>query len=173
MNLDLLNGADETTLRHYLEFLLRHYRVADSFWFLFTAEQFDQPTAEALNERVWEKAGSLAAREIVKQFGITQKGLSGFVKALRLYPWHLIIGYAIEERENDVLITVPHCPTQEARLKRGLGEYACKEMHRREFVAFAHEIDKRITVDCLFAPPDAHPENMFCTWRFFIDDHSI
>ena len=167
MDLDMLKNADASDLRSYIEFLLWHYRVADGFWFIYTTEKFDRTVAEAINERVWDKAGAMAAKEIVTRFSIKEKGLKGFVKALRFYPWHMLIGYKIEERKDEVIITVPVCPTQEARKKRGLGEYSCKEMHRREFVSFAKVIDEKICVECVFAPPDAHPEDMYCKWRFY------
>jgi hypothetical protein len=169
MNLDQLKNADEKELRSYVEFLLWHYRVADGFWFIYTTERFGQKAAEEVNEQVWEKAGAMAAKEIVKRFGIHEKGLNGFVAALRYYPWHLLIDYKFEERDDEVIIMVPSCPTQEARKKRGLGEYSCKDMHRKEFEGFAKAIDERICVECLFAPPDEHPEDLYCKWRFYIE----
>ena len=170
MDLTILDGMDKNELRSYLEFILWHYRVVDSFWFIYVTEQFDQPTAERLNEKVWSRVGGMAAKDLIKRFNVTETGIRRFAAAHKLYPWSLLVGYQYEEQEDELIITVPSCPTQVARIKRGLDEYVCKEMHRGEFENFAREVDPRIMVECVFAPPDPHPQECFCKWRFRMSD---
>ena len=85
MNLDVFSKMEAPELRNYIEFLLKHYRVMDAFWFIYLTEEFDQLTAERINERVWARVTGMAAKDLISRFQIKEKGLNGFVTALQFF----------------------------------------------------------------------------------------
>jgi hypothetical protein len=167
MDLGILNHLETPELRQYLKFLLWHYRVVDGFWFLAVEKDYSRAAAEHLDEVVWAKIAGMSAKDIMARFHIREKGLEGFVKAMAFCPWTMIVGYQIHHNGDEVILTVPACPTQVARVRRGLPEFLCRDMHQREFESFAHTVDETIRVECLVSPPD-HPPDLFCKWRFTV-----
>ena len=107
MDLGILNSLTRAELRSYLEFLLWHYRVVDGFWFLSVENRYDRTAAEELDEAVWERIAGMSARDIMERFDITGGGLNSFARAMQYCPWTMIVGYHIEERPGEVILTVP------------------------------------------------------------------
>ena len=52
MDLSIFEEMEKKDLCSYIEFLLWHYRVIDAFWYINITENFDEPTADRLNEKV-------------------------------------------------------------------------------------------------------------------------
>ena len=155
----------EQPLREYLDFLLRQYRLTDAYWFLAVEDTFGTEAAVKLNEDIWTRMGKLAAREIQERFPLEKQGVARVLEALSYFPWSIITGFEYEETAEGARITVPYCPPQAARVRAGRGEFSCKAMHLGEFNSFAKEIDERVEVRCLMAPPDPHPEDLWCEWE--------
>jgi hypothetical protein len=157
----------------YIEFIVDLLRRADGFWFLGVEHSYGYDAAIKINEEVWHRMGKIMTREIKEKFSIEEKGLKALARIIRYSPWSMISDFEIEENGEEVIVSVPHCASQEARLKKGVGEYNCKGMHLGEFMSIIEEVDRDIRVECLFAPPDPHPKELFCKWRFTMNKSGV
>lgn len=161
---------EDEDLRQYVDFLLRHYRLADAYWFLSVDDTFGLDAAVKLNEDIWTRMGKIAARDIKEKFPLEEEGVARVLEALSYFPWAIITGFQVEETADGARIRVPYCPPQAARLRAGRGEFSCKAMHLGEFNNFAREIDEMVEVRCLMAPPDPHPEDLWCEWELRLSE---
>ena len=86
----------------YVGFLMRNYQVMDAFWFINIENRHGHEEACKINELVWGKVGNLAARDLRERFNITEKGISGFVKTLKIFPWYILVGYKLIENDDEL-----------------------------------------------------------------------
>jgi hypothetical protein len=71
---------------------------------------------------------------------------------------------------NSVVFQMNDCRVQSARTRKGLEDYPCKSGGIVEYTYFARAIDDRIATECIGCPPDAHPKEWCCAWRFTLKD---
>jgi hypothetical protein len=158
-------AMNDKQVREYVSFLLKQYRLVDAFWFLAVEDTFGTEAAVNVNEKVWSSIGRRAAGEIRDRFSLEEEGVGRVLEALSYYPWYLVVRQEIDETPHGARIRVRHCLPQEARIKAGKGEFPCKARNLAELANFAKEIDERVEVRCLMAPPDPHPEDLWCEWQ--------
>ena len=98
-----------------------------------------------------------------------QAGLEGLKKALQFRLYAFINKQSFgEETPNSFVFRMNECRVQMARKRKGLEDYPCKSGGMVEYTTFARAIDSRIKTECISCPPDPHPEEYFCAWRFYI-----
>ncbi len=97
-------------------------------------------------------------------------GLEGLKKALGFRIYESINSQSIvEETENSFVFQMNRCRVQDARKRKGLDDYPCKSAGLVEYTYFASAIDKRIRTECLGCPPDSHPDDWYCAWKFILE----
>ncbi len=142
----------------------------DGIWFQAVEGKHGMNDAKRCNDTCWSRFSPFEASRIKKLLGLPDDGgLEALKKALgfRLYAW--INEQSTEEPdENTLIFRMNSCRVQTARKRRGLDDYPCKSAGLVEYPTFASAIDKRIKTECIGCPPDDHPDEWFCAWKFTI-----
>lgn len=122
------------------------------------------------NDSCWAYFSPFEAKSIKNFLGLEENpGLEGLIKALffRVYA-RINTQSIVDETQDSFVFQMNECRVQTARKKRGLDDYPCKSAGLVEYTYFARSIDPGIKTECVGCPPDAHPDNWYCAWKFSI-----
>ena len=141
----------------------------DGVWFRTVEDNHDMYTSKRCNDTCWTRYSPVEA-SVIKSFLHLpeQSGLNGLEQALRFRLYANINEQTIERSGNELTLRMMRCLVQKTRGSQGLPDYPCKSAGLVEFDAFARTIDSRIRTDCISCPPDAHPKEWYCAWRFCV-----
>jgi len=165
----MLNMSKES-LHELLNTVAVNWLANDGLWF--QAVEFTQGMVDAkrCNDSCWAHFSPFEAWAIKNFLGLPENpGLEGLKKALnfRLYAT-INVQSVVDEGPDCFVFQMNECRVQSARKRKGLDDYPCKSAGLVEYPYFATAIDKRIKTECVGCPPDKHPDDWYCAWRFRI-----
>ncbi|UCC79854.1 MAG: hypothetical protein JSW64_00435 [Candidatus Zixiibacteriota bacterium] len=143
----------------------------DGLWFQAVENEFDLKTAIKLDTEAWRKFSPIEARRILERLEKEPGGgLDLLEEALgqRLYAF-INKQRAVEKTDKRLVFEMTACRVQDARHRRGLPSFPCKDVGIVEYSTFAETIDPRIKTRCLKCPPDEYNGEYWCRWEFSIE----
>lgn len=148
----------------------KNWLAVDGIWFQAVENTYGMNDAKRCNDSCWAHFSPFEAWSIKQFLGLPeQAGLEGLKRALgfRIYS-RINVQSIIEESPNSLVFQMNDCRVQSARVRQGLADYPCKSAGLVEYSRFAETIDCRIRTECMGCPPDQHPAEWFCAWRFVL-----
>ena len=169
---ELLAGVDPEVVDRATQALRTGWLAADGVWFQAVERASGMDAAKRVNDTCWTRFAPLEARRAKALLGLPMRGgIPALKEALasrmygRLNEWEFV-----EETGSSIVFRMTDCRVQTARKRKGLADYPCKSGGIAEYTGFSREIDDRFRCECVACPPDDHPEEWACAWRFTLGE---
>jgi len=140
----------------------------DGLYFLGIEEKFGTEAATEIDAGVWQIMAKIEAKSLRRMFQVDENAdIPTILRLLQKSSWALDQPFkTIEISNSRAVLSIDRCRTQEARLKKGLGEFPCKKVRFGYLRNFAKTLNSNVEVNCIICPPSKHPENLWCKWEF-------
>ncbi len=166
---DELERLPKEKLIELITMYSRNWHTCDGLWFLGVEKKYGTDAALKIDIDMWDVSSRVEAKRIKEIMGIPDNGgLDAVLRTINFMSWAAKCDYRVERQEDTSLLTVVSCPPQEARIKSGIGQFACRPTFETGFSNVARIIDPRVTVSCIHCPPGPHPPGSWCQWEFKI-----
>lgn len=167
----LLLDMPREKLMGLIEALGVNWLANDGVWFQSVEFSSGMDDAKRCNDTCWTRFAPFEAWSIKRFLEIPENaGLAGLKKALMFRMYSRVNTQTIvEESENTIRFEMNDCRVQSSRKRKSLPDYPCKSGGTVEYTTFARGVDPRIKTECIGCPPDDHPDEWFCAWRFTLE----
>ena len=164
----ILRTMSRETLIDLTEKIGINWLANDGIWFQSVENAYGMFDAKRCNDTCWSRFSPFEANRIKELLNLgNNSGIQGLKKALAFRIYALINEQSVEDTdENTIIFRMNNCRVQAARKRKGLDDYPCKSGGMTEYTTFAETIDSRISTECIGCPPDKHPDQWFCAWKF-------
>lgn len=164
-------NLDDEKLDELRKSVAVNWLANDGVWFQAVEFSRGMNDAKRCNDSAWAQFSPFEAWSVKEYLDLPEKpGLEGLKKALNYRVYAFVNEQSFEDDGPDAFIfRMNECRVQNARKRKGLQDYPCKSGGLVEYTTFAEAIDERIKTECIGCPPDPHPEEWFCAWRFSIN----
>jgi len=146
---------------------IRNLWRVDGLYFLGIEKKFGTEAATGIDADCWKLIGKIEARELTEVLGIKDISVSSILEILRNTSWAL---YQTKKEttitKTSVIFRVTECKIQEARIRKGLDIFPCKQVRFGYLKSFAEELNPKIEVLCRSCPPERKTEDAWCEWEF-------
>ena len=170
---DDFNRFIKMDLRKLLELLMvqiKNIWRVDGLYFQGIEKRFGVESAEEIDRETWSILAKIEARDLKRLHGVEKiRNISEFMALLLDTSWAIYQtkkSYYIDEKSGVGIFKVISCRVQEARIKKGLGVFPCKNVRYTYLKSFAEAVDPNIEVEVISCPPDEKPPDYWCGWRF-------
>jgi len=167
-----LKSMDRQIALDLLKNLAVNWLANDGIWFQAVENRMGMNDAKRCNDSCWTRYSPYEAARIKQLLDLPANGgLAALEKALAFRMYALINEQSVEKPDDHTLVFyMNNCRVQAARKRKGLPDYPCKSAGLVEYPYFAAAIDPRIRTECVGCPPDEHPDDWFCAWKFTLEE---
>jgi hypothetical protein len=166
---DALARMPREKLINLIDAVSVNWLAGDGLWFQAVEQRQEMYTAKRCNDTCWARFSPVEATSIKQLLNLPESGgLDALETALGLRLYSRINVQATERQDGSLIFKMVECRVQEARKRKGLEDYPCKSAGVVEYSSFARSIDPRIKTECVACPPDVHPGEWSCAWKFYI-----
>jgi hypothetical protein len=140
----------------------------DGIWFQAVERRAGMVDAKRCNDTCWVRFSPFEALRIKRLLGLPDNGGLTALKAAIAFRLYATINVQSFEDLDDrsFVFRMNDCRVQAARKRKGLPDYPCQSAGMVEYPYFARAVDSRIRTTCVACPPDPHPEEWYCAWKF-------